>query len=154
MQKKWTKNRRDQKRQKYRGKRKKRRKSQREQLYYRRGKARSTKGKTQKVRVKARYGCGEKVAQKVCQAGGVMGHRERGRRKRKERGRREEWRKSNSRRGVERKRKEREARQKQTKRGTVRGRKRKMGLPVRGQRTSTNAKTARKRNGQRRTANF
>ena len=36
------------------------------------------------------------------------------------------------------------------KRGTVRGVKRRRGLPVRGQRTQTNGKTARKLNGRRR----
>jgi small subunit ribosomal protein S13 len=51
--------------------------------------------------------------------------------------------------GPERKRKEREARKREQVRGTVRGRKMKRGLPVRGQRTCTNGKTARRLNSKR-----
>jgi ribosomal protein S13 len=51
--------------------------------------------------------------------------------------------------GPERKRTEKEARKREQVRGTVRGIKRKRGLPVRGQRTSTNGKTARRLNAKR-----
>jgi small subunit ribosomal protein S13 len=51
--------------------------------------------------------------------------------------------------GPERKRREKAARKVEQVRGTVRGMKMKRGLPVRGQRTSTNGKTARRLNAKR-----
>lgn len=54
--------------------------------------------------------------------------------------------KSRGRVGYERQRREQEAKQRERKRGTVRGKRRARGLPVRGQQTSTNGKTARRLN--------
>jgi len=100
--------------------------------------------------IKGRYGCGKEKAKEV--------RRERGRRKREKVGNREVkdmermegWMKEKRLRGSDRKRKENEARERERKRGTVRGMKIRRGLPVRGQRTSTNGMTARKLNGKRR----
>lgn len=62
---------------------------------------------------------------------------------------RERWRMENVRCGADRRRREYEAIHRHIKLGTVRGMNMRRGLPVRGQRTSTNAMTARKLNGQR-----
>lgn len=132
---------------KRRGRQKKRR---RREPKYRRGKPRKGERERKKAREKGLYGCGKKRAKEVCGAGGRRGKTKVGRVKKGTRRRREKWRREKKEVGTERKKKEEERRKKKRKRGTVRGVKRRRGLPVRGQRTQTNGKTARKLNGRRR----
>lgn len=95
------------------------------------------------------YGCGKRRAKERCRSFGVSERAKLGKMRGVALGRMERTMKSKMLMGPERKRKEREAIQKEYVRGTVRGRKMKRGLPVRGQRTSTNGKTARRLNGKR-----
>jgi small subunit ribosomal protein S13 len=117
--------------------------------HYLRGIARRTHRPSEKARVKGRYGCGRVRAKEVCRACGISGKQRRGKVHTRRLERREEWLKENIQRGSDRLRRENESITRHRKLGTVRGVKRRRGLPVRGQRTSTNAITARKRNRKR-----
>lgn len=102
-----------------------------------------------KGRQRGVYGCGKGRASARCRSFGVSERAVLGKRRGMPRMRMERIRKTKMVVGPERKRKEKEAINKEYVRGTVRGRKMKRGLPVRGQRTATNGKTARKLNGKR-----
>jgi small subunit ribosomal protein S13 len=144
------KNRRDIKRKGLERAKRKRRKGKKKGVKYVMGQPLDGDRGVEKGLIKGRYGCGKEKAKEV--------RRERGRRKREKVGNREVkdmermegWMKEKRLRGSDRKRKENEARERERKRGTVRGMKIRRGLPVRGQRTSTNGMTARKLNGKRR----
>lgn len=102
-----------------------------------------------KGRQRGVYGCGKGRAAVRCRSFGVSERAVLGKRRGIALMRMERMRKTKMVVGPERKRKEKEAITKEYVRGTVRGRKMKRGLPVRGQRTATNGKTARKLNGKR-----
>ena len=102
-----------------------------------------------KARERGVYGCGRKRAKRRCRIEGVSERAVRGRVGEERRVGMEKWSKGKRVMGSERQRMENERRQRERKRGTVRGKRRARGLPVRGQRTSTNGKTARKRNRKR-----
>ena len=94
------------------------------------------------------YGLGRVKAREVCRACGRRPSVKVGNVEQEHYQLIEGWRRENVRCSSERRRKENEARQKHLKRGTYRGIQRRRGLPVRGQRTGTNGKTARRRNKQ------
>jgi ribosomal protein S13 len=120
---------------------------------FRRGKPMDVKRVVGKAFERGVYGCGRKRAKRRARLGGVSERARRGlvgeevRVDRENRLRQE--RKEERVIGAERQRKENEGRQIERKMGTVRGKRIARGLPVRGQRTSTNGKTARKRNRKR-----
>lgn len=95
------------------------------------------------------YGVGRKKAQEVCQACGRSPIVKVGNRENEHVRVMERWRMENVLCGADRRRKEYESVNRHLKLGTVRGMNIRRGLPVRGQRTSTNGMTARKLNGQR-----
>lgn len=117
--------------------------------HFLRGKPQKGTREVKKAREVGVYGCGKGMAKERCRAYGVSERAVIGKRRGVAVRRIERIRKTKKVVGQERKRKEREAIGKEYVRGTVRGRKMKRGLPVRGQRTSTNGKTARKLNGKR-----
>lgn len=96
------------------------------------------------------YGVGRGKASEVRKACGRRKGVKVGNREKEEIQVRENWRRENVECGSDRRRKEYESRNRHMKLGTVRGINRRRGLPVRGQRTSTNGKTARRLNGKRR----
>ena len=112
---------------------------------YRRSEARAGSRDRDKALMKV-YGIGRHTAKWICTQGGLVKDTKVGARTRAERQRVEAWRLDHRTVGVDRRRKESEAIQRHRKRGTNRGIGRRRGLPVRGQRTSTNAMTARKLN--------
>jgi ribosomal protein S13 len=120
---------------------------------FRRGKPRDSGRGIMKARERGVYGCGRKRAKRRGRLEGVSERARRGRvgegvRVDRESRLRQE-RKEERVMGGERQRKENEGRERERKRGTVRGKRIARGLPVRGQRTGTNGKTARKRNRKR-----
>jgi small subunit ribosomal protein S13 len=112
---------------------------------YRRAEPRTGSRERYKALMKV-YGIGMHTAQWICTQGGVVKDTKVGARTRAERQVIEAWRLDHRTVGVDRRRKESEAIQRHRKRGTNRGIKRRRGLPVRGQRTSTNGMTARRLN--------
>lgn len=116
--------------------------------HFMRGKPLKPEREVKKARVAGVYGCGKRMAQVRCRSYGVSGRAVIGG-MRNVVARMERRVKRKMLMGPDRKRKETEAIQKEYVRGTVRGMKRKRGLPVRGQRTSTNGKTARRLNRKR-----
>jgi small subunit ribosomal protein S13 len=95
------------------------------------------------------YGVGRVKAKEVCRACGRRGTVKVGNMNASQVHLRERWVMENLRCGPDRRRREYESISRHIKLGTVRGMKMRRGLPVRGQRTSTNGMTARKLNGQR-----
>ena len=95
------------------------------------------------------YGVGRRTAKQVGRACGRSPRVRVGNRDRKQVQLREGWRRENVRCSSDRRRVEYEAVSRHLKLGTVRGINRRRGLPVRGQRTSTNGMTARRLNKQR-----
>ena len=118
--------------------------------HFRRGKPLKGNRTVKKARKNGVYGCGETRAKKRSRMYSLSERARIGNRRGGVVIRIERRIKKKRRRGPERKRQETEAIQKEYVRGTVRGRKMKRGLPVRGQRTSTNGKTARRLNRKRR----
>ena len=114
-----------------------------------RGKPLKGNREVKKAREAGVYGCGKERAKERCRSFGVSERAVLGKMRGVALGGMERTMKRKMVMGPERKRKEREAIQKEYVRGTVRGRKMKRGLPVRGQRTATNGKTARRLNGKR-----
>ena len=112
---------------------------------YRRAEPRTGSRERYKALMKV-YGIGMRTAKWICTQGGRVKDTKVGSRTRAERQVVEAWRLDHRTVGVDRRRKESEAIQRHRKRGTNRGIKRRRGLPVRGQRTSTNGMTARKLN--------
>lgn len=126
---------------------------------FRRGKPRDVGRGIAKARERGVYGCGRERAKRRARLEGVSERARRGQVGEEVIVERESRLRQDSKgngglkgrvMGAERQRKENEGRQRERKRGTVRGKRRARGLPVRGQRTSTNGKTARKRNRKRR----
>lgn len=115
-------------------------------LHYVRGQPRRPQRKVEKALTRSVYGCGREKAKEVCRACGLRESVEVGSLEGGQVQLMEQWMKENRVRGADRRRKENEAIQRQRQVGTVRGMKIRRGLPVRGQRTSTNGITARKLN--------
>jgi ribosomal protein S13 len=124
------------------------------QQHFVRGKPLKPHRKSEKARRLGVYGCGEVTGKRRCRWFGVSERASVGKRSGAavvllERAMKGSSARSSGLRGPDRKRKERESRQGEYGRGTVRAWKIKRSLPVRGQRTSTNGKTARRLNGKR-----
>jgi len=92
------------------------------------------------------YGVGPTRARLACQRTGILGKTLRGQRERDHVVRRERWMGNHLMMRSDRRRSETNRIQKRINRGTYRGVRMRLGLPVRGQRTSTNATTARRLN--------
>jgi ribosomal protein S13 len=122
----------------------------RQRTHFARGKPLSSQKQLKKGRRIGVYGCAGYRATYRCRSCGVSERAIVGKRAGKVLGVMERTMKKTRERGPERKRKEKIARHREQVRGTVRGGKRKRGLPVRGQRTSTNGKTAKRLNAKRR----
>ena len=116
------------------------------QTIYRLGQPRSNHDTRGDGLSKAIYGCNHHIAYMACKATGTRRSTYRYNRSKDQISRLEKWRSENYLRGSNRKRKQVEDHQRHRKRGTYRGQNRRRGLPVRGQRTSSNHITARRRN--------
>jgi small subunit ribosomal protein S13 len=95
------------------------------------------------------YGCGKKLGKELCRGYGRSERVRVGECKAEYLRRREKELRKKYMRGSERKRKERRRSKEAGRRRTVREQKKRIGLPVRGQRTGTNGKTARRLNSRR-----
>lgn len=132
----------------YRNRRRRRKRRKRNHPQYVRGVPRRP-GRTLEEGLRKVYGLGRVKAREVCRACGRRPSVKVGNVEQEHFQLMEGWRRENVRCSSDRRRKEFETRQRHLKLGTYRGIQRRRGLPVRGQRTSTNGKTARRLNKQR-----
>jgi small subunit ribosomal protein S13 len=121
----------------------------RDRRHFLRGKPLKGAREAKRGRKRGVYGCGVHLAKMRCRSQGVSERAKLGKRVGAVMRGIDRIRKKKRVMGPERKRRERESIQREYVRATVRGIKRKRGLPVRGQHTSTNGKTARRLNGKR-----
>lgn len=121
----------------------------RDRRHFVRGKPLKGAREAKRGRKRGVYGCGVRLAKVRCRSFGVSERAKLGKRVGRVMRGMDRTIKRKRVMGSERKRRERESIQREYVRATVRGRKIKRGLPVRGQHTSTNGKTARRLNAKR-----
>lgn len=131
------------------GRKREKEEKRRKDTVYRVGQGRNPKKGVSIALKKGVKGCGDWHSEEVCRACGRSRKVKAGERKRDQLERVEKWLREKGKIGSDRNRQEVERIQRHRQRGTVRGQNIRRGLPVRGQRTSTNRKTARRRNRRR-----